>query len=673
MIVTGPQQGYTPGYINYDDLVEGALEGVAEHRASTRQRHLSSGNEDIASSYFATQYGTSKDNSRHASKQTSRQTSRRNSFTTNAKVCSNSYVQSTMATAAAKIAQLKKTERDDNIAKYKEQKSCEQVVQNQCVQQNVQQQNVQHQNVQQESVQQQSVQQHQITQHYESTNQHHQQQSTVMNQHHQQQSTVMNNSINISSTSLANSESEWSPTASNMEISQQQQYNSNSVQQNSSSNNNSRAGSRRNSSQFSYLSLLPEDGSYPHRTQPIGEPMTKRTSSAAPTPDREVGRKWSLTSSQDYMNRTGKGNYAVRSNPIGNWKVSIRSIGSEIRYSSVGNWKVNIRSIGSEIRGPSVGNWKVNIISIGSEIRDSSAGNWKERRSSTADVRGSGIRTGGNLIEPSGKPPSNFFMPFGSSAQNSFTKRKSSKTVQSSEQKHVKRERNRSISGPSGTAMQSLNQALNSIQSNTESEVINVTLTRRPRDRAQSLPRGRVSNEESSFTVSLPGSRRQSRQPSVEPDSKKLSRHGSVEIFDAAYNLTVPNILSRHASQTKLEEVHADHFFFPGAVQDSGTVTLPPQPTVQPSVQCIAVSVHKNPGGGVVEDGSGFSAELSNLTYTGGGVVDDGSGFSAELSNLTYTGGGVVEDGSGFSAELSNLTYTGGGRNKPGTHIRAYK
>lgn len=40
MIVTGPQQGYTPGYINYDDLVEGALEGVAEHRASTRQRHL---------------------------------------------------------------------------------------------------------------------------------------------------------------------------------------------------------------------------------------------------------------------------------------------------------------------------------------------------------------------------------------------------------------------------------------------------------------------------------------------------------------------------------------------------------------------------------------------------------------------------------------------------------
>ena len=191
-------------------------------------------------------------------------------------VCSNSYVQSTMATAAAKIAQvernenckkcskilvlnifivinnfqLKKTERDDNIAKHKEQKSSEQVVQNQCVQRNVQQQNVQ-----QESVQQQSVQQQQITQHYQSTN-----------QHHQQQSTVVNNIINNSSTSLANSESEWSPTASNMEISQQQQYNSNNVQQNSSSNNNSRAGSRRNSSQFRSVCTV-QSKLYKHHVQ----------------------------------------------------------------------------------------------------------------------------------------------------------------------------------------------------------------------------------------------------------------------------------------------------------------------------------------------------------------------------------------------------------------------
>jgi hypothetical protein len=47
---------------------------------------------------------------------------------------------------------------------------------------------------------------------------------------------------------------------------------------------------------------------------------------------------------------------------------------------------------------------------------------------------------------------------------------------------------------------------------------------------------------------------------------KKLVRHGSVEIFDAAYNLTVPNKMARHASQTKLEEIHADHLFIPGTV-----------------------------------------------------------------------------------------------------------
>jgi len=34
-------------------------------------------------------------------------------------------------------------------------------------------------------------------------------------------------------------------------------------------------------------------------------------------PTGSVGRKWSISSSMDYINKTGKGNYAVRSNPIG--------------------------------------------------------------------------------------------------------------------------------------------------------------------------------------------------------------------------------------------------------------------------------------------------------------------------------------------------------------------
>ena len=57
---------------------------------------------------------------------------------------------------------------------------------------------------------------------------------------------------------------------------------------------------------------------------------------------------------------------------------------------------------------------------------------------------------------------------------------------------------------------------------------------------------------------------------SVEPDQnrKALSRHGSVEIFDGAYNLTVPNKMSRHASTTKLEEIHSDHIKIVGELEN---------------------------------------------------------------------------------------------------------
>ena len=57
---------------------------------------------------------------------------------------------------------------------------------------------------------------------------------------------------------------------------------------------------------------------------------------------------------------------------------------------------------------------------------------------------------------------------------------------------------------------------------------------------------------------------------SVEPDQRKgLSRHGSVEIFDGAYNLTVPNKLARHSSTSKLEEIHSDHIKIVGELEDN--------------------------------------------------------------------------------------------------------
>jgi len=347
-----------------------------------------------------------------------------------------------------------------------------------------------------------------------------------------------------------------------------------------------------------------------------------------------------MNSSMDYLNRAGK-NFAVRSNPIGLAEPS----GGRDGYA-VGKDGSMYRSSGNlSVAGGSRAGSRA-----GSEAREPTNISWKERRAS-ADVKGTGIRPGGGLVEPGGgkPPPASFCMPFGGGS-NQQTRRKISKTsthhqtshtnvshtshttnsshssqssstitsASSAEKKSSRRERNKTISGESGSAMEDLNQALRSIQKQ-EVDTVNVTLTRRPR--AHSMPRGTNSVEESSFTVSLPGSRRTSRQSSVEPHSKKtLTRHGSVEVFDAAYNMTVPNKMARHSSQTKLEEVHADHFFFPGSVEEKvEQVVAPPPQLPQPSVKCIAVSVHKNTEEAVsnpvakIEDSS-FTNQLSSLT-----------------------------------------------------------
>merc|ERR1719471_1042455 len=144
-----------------------------------------------------------------------------------------------------------------------------------------------------------------------------------------------------------------------------------------------------------------EEDSRPYRTNQIGEPVTKRTQSVAATPDREVKRKWSISASTDYLNKTNKDNYMVRSNPIGLAEPSVKRDGYAVgsregsMYRSSGNLNVSSGVAGSR---------------AGSESKDLPKGNWKERRASTSDLKGSGIRVGGNLVEPSVKP----CMPFGS-------------------------------------------------------------------------------------------------------------------------------------------------------------------------------------------------------------------------------------------------------------------
>ena len=71
----------------------------------------------------------------------------------------------------------------------------------------------------------------------------------------------------------------------------------------------------------------------------------------------------------------------------------------------------------------------------GSEVKDGPPGGWQSgRRASTSDIKGSGIRTGGNLVEPSVKTQ-NFCMPFGSAkAKGNFVQKKTKQVVNQSAQ-----------------------------------------------------------------------------------------------------------------------------------------------------------------------------------------------------------------------------------------------
>ena len=111
-----PQKMLVTGYgINHEGEVE---QGVVTHRQQTRQRHLSSGmDEDIASNYFAAQFGGQKQQQKPqqqqqqrkgGSKQGSQTGSRRGSVG----LTSNTGVQNVIASAAALIAEKKRLEQE---------------------------------------------------------------------------------------------------------------------------------------------------------------------------------------------------------------------------------------------------------------------------------------------------------------------------------------------------------------------------------------------------------------------------------------------------------------------------------------------------------------------------------------------------------------------------------
>jgi len=167
-------------------------------------------------------------------------------------------------------------------------------------------------------------------------------------------------------------------------------------------------------------------------------------------------------------------------------------------------------------------------------------------------------------VEPSTKP----CMPFGAGGGGVIRRRQVNKN---SQQRNMQ---SSSSSSTSTSTMHQVSSALEQIQVQESQAQVTVSLPRGARSRAQSLPRGhQVTHEESSFRVSLPSSARTSRQASAEPEAKrKLTRHGSVEIYDGSYSLKVSSQQSQQPGVSSLQQTKGDHIRIVGESEvDSDT------------------------------------------------------------------------------------------------------
>ena len=159
---------------------------------------------------------------------------------------------------------------------------------------------------------------------------------------------------------------------------------------------------------------------------------------------------------------------------------------------------------------------------------------------------------------------------------------------------------------------------------------------------------------------------------SVEPDHnrKALSRHGSVEIFDGksqvslfesqvrknktfsgAYNLTVPNKMSRHASTSKLEEIHADHIKIVGEAEedteDRGTVSA--SSSQQQESQCQESS-------STLSSQSSTSQTLSSVTQNQSSITQNMSSTSQNLSYATQNQSSITQNQCSTTQNMSSIT-----------------
>lgn len=365
---------------------------------------------------------------------------------------------------------------------------------------------------------------------------------------------------------------------------------------------------------FSYLNLLNDDGSFPHRTQPIGDPQTS-------------SRRGSLTdnvrskaASLEYINHTKKKDLMVRSNPIGLAEPSNKRDGY-----AVGRDGSFYRS-SEHIYADSVKGKRSFSATPDREIT------YMARRASTSSLYSSssssssvGFRNGSGLIA-TGKPTNkaNMFMPFGGTinatpnwkAQKKEARSKSREDLTASNfiQRGIQEIESLTKAATSGESLQTATTTLTTtttkqsyssissatqresdssklsetnkkaiakkskkktanlgssfqavdvmLKSNLQQEEKPIEVTVRRGGRSRSLSRHTVLPEQN-VTISLPASRRTSRNASVDREAANLVRQrlqasSSVEIFNGTYEMKVPHPKAKRKMSAEITEIKTE-------------------------------------------------------------------------------------------------------------------
>ena len=126
-----------------------------------------------------------------------------------------------------------------------------------------------------------------------------------------------------------------------------------------------------------------------------------------------------------------------------------------------------------------------------------------------------------------------------------------------------------------------------------------------------------------------------------------------IKTFSGAYNLTVPNKMSRHASTSKLEEIHADHIKIVGeAEEDSeerGTVST--SSSQQQESQCQESSSTSS-------SQSSTSQTLSSTTQNQSSISQNQSSISQNMSSTSQNLSYATQNQSSTTQNMSSITTT---------------